>query len=114
MAFQSSTQELPVTDIAEAYRGGATLIALAVKHNSSPATIARRLRESGVTLRPKGSPRRQMSTRDWGDLAAIAGMLADGSTLADVARSFDVSRQAVHQQLAALCRRAAGETAKPR
>lgn len=105
MAFRSSPQ-LPVEEVSAAYEQGATLTALSVSYGAAPSRIANELRKAGVVIRPKGARRRRMSEADWADLAAIAGMLADGNSIADVARHYGVSRQAADQQLASLCKRA--------
>ncbi len=75
--------------LARRYQAGATLDKLAPLFGCSARTLAARLRELGVTIRPPGRPR----------TVTIVGLAALGFTEAEIARRLGVSREAVTRAL---------------
>jgi DNA-directed RNA polymerase specialized sigma24 family protein len=91
----SPALELPVEDIAEAYRG-ATLEELADRYGCSIYAVRSRLREVGVPRRRQGPRSDPVKDR------RVLELRAGGLSTYDIAFCMDCSRQAIQSRLTRL------------
>jgi uncharacterized protein (DUF433 family) len=84
------------SEVADAYRRGTSVTALAAEYNVSVSTICRVLDRAGVARRPQG----RRVTRLRGGEAEVAALYLSGITIEEIARRFDCSTKPVNDALA--------------
>jgi uncharacterized protein (DUF433 family) len=90
--------------VADAYRAGATVTALAARFDVSASTICRALDRAGVPRRSRG----QRFTGVPGREAEVAAAYLAGATIQEIADRYDCSTKPIHDALAR-----AGVTRRP-
>src|SRR2546423_9092180 len=94
--------DLPSAELCESYTAGLSTLSLARRYGCSPATIAKRLRAHGVTLRESRfppvyiaeAPLRRLYLEERLTIAAIAAHFGvSASTIGNKRRSYNIPRR---------------------